>query len=127
MTEEPKNYRYSRRVDVHYHAVFKTPSDTIEGTVTQISEGGVLLVSHKPVDINTKGVFALSVFSNEADVVVEGEIIYRLKEREGRDTLAYGARFVALDARQKEDIARVLRYSAVRERYTQKPPKPKAD
>jgi hypothetical protein len=127
MTEEPKNYRYSRRVDVNYHAVFKTPSDTIECTVTQISEGGVLLVSHKPVDINTKGVFALSVFSNEADVVIEGEIIYRLPQREGRDTLVYGARFVAPDARQKEDIARVLRYSAVRERYTHKPSSRKAD
>jgi len=121
MTERPRDYRSSRRVDVHYHAVFKTPSDAIECTVTQISEGGVLFATHKPVDIKTKGVFAMDIFSNEPEMLIEGEVIYRLKERENRDTLVYGARFISLDAGQKENIARVLRYSTVRGRYTPKP------
>lgn len=120
MTERPRDYRSSRRVDVHYHAVFKTSSDAVECTVTQISEGGALFVTHRPVDIKTKGVFAIDIFSNEPEILIEGEVIYRLNEREGRDTLVYGARFVSLDARQKEDIARVLRYSTIRGRYTHK-------
>ena len=124
MSEKQENSRYSRRVDVHYTAALTTPSEAVECTVTQISEGGALFVSHKPVEIGTKGAFALSVFSNEPDVAVEAEVIYRLKEKESSGTFVYGARFIGLDSNKREDIARVLRYSTVRNRYAQKPSNP---
>lgn len=127
MSEKQENSRYSRRVDVHYSAVFTTPSEAIECTVVQISEGGVLFVSHKPVEVGTNGRFSLSVFSNEPDVVVEAEVIYRLKERESHGTFVYGVRFTGLDSNQKEDIARVIRFSTVRGRYTPKPSNPGGD
>lgn len=127
MSEKPENSRYSRRVDVHYSAVLTIPSEAIECTVAQVSEGGVLFISHKPVEIGTNGRFSMSVFSNEPDVVVEAEVIYRLKERESRGNFVYGARFTGLDSNQREDIARVLRFSTVRDRYTPKPSNPVGD
>jgi len=127
MSEKQVDSRYSRRVPAHYGAVLKVPAGPIEGTVIQVSEGGVLFLSHKPVEIDTKAVLSMRVFANEPEVEFEGVLIYRLKEREAAGTFVYGVRFEGLDDLQKDEIARVLRYSAVKDRYASKPSETASD
>lgn len=117
MTEDTRDSRTSRRVNVHYRAFFKTSSETLEGTISNISEGGVLFSSVKPLVIHSPGVFVLKVFSNEPEAMLKGEIIYRLTQKEGSGAREYGARFIESDSGQKELIARILRFSAVKERF----------
>ena len=115
-----KKLRMSRRVPVRLVVVIESAAVTVDGVVREISEGGMLLLCLSEFEVKTKGVFNLKVFDNEPDIVLEGELIYRRLEEE--DDLArgflYGVQFTGQGKSAKENIARVVRFVTVRERYS---------
>lgn len=117
MSEEAAGSRESRRVNVNYPAVFKNGSGSVDGVIKQISSGGGLFVSSRPLDIRTTGIFTMRVFSGEPEIVFEGEVIYHMPVKDGQEVVEHGMRFILRDPAQADVIARVIRYATVKERY----------
>ncbi len=102
-------------------ATFETPQLKVEGTVTQLSEGGLLFCCQEELSINTKGIFALRLFADEAPLWVAAEVIYRLEDK-AQDAKArrYGVKFRDLSPAILEVIGRALRSARLKERYSSK-------
>ncbi len=119
-----KKLRMSRRIPVSFPAFIKSGTETLEGIVRQISEGGMLFTCRVEFEVNAVGVFSLKVFDGEPDIVIEGELLYRRVEEEngqGQEFL-YGVKFTDRDNSIREEIARVIRFATVRERYSKSGP-----
>jgi hypothetical protein len=119
-----KKLRMSRRVPVSFPAFIKLGTRSLEGIVRQISEGGMLFTCRAELEVNTKGVFSLKVFDDEPDIVIEGELLYRRlkEENDPEQELLYGVKFTDRDSSIREEIARVIRFATVRERYSKSGP-----
>lgn len=115
-----KKLRMSRRVPVRLVVVIESAAVTVDGVVREISEGGMLLACPSEFEVKTKGVFNLKVFDNEPDIVLEGELLYRRLEEEGDPArgFLYGVQFTEQGESAKENIARVVRFVTVRDRYS---------
>lgn len=115
-----KKLRMSRRVPVRLIVVIESAAVTVDGVVREISEGGMLFLCLSEFEVKTKGVFNLKVFDNEPDIVLEGELLYRRLESEddpGQGFL-YGVQFTEQGESAKENIAKIVRFVTVRERYS---------
>lgn len=118
--DKKKNYRMSRRVPVYFPAIFKSGDMDTEGMVVQVSQGGILFHCPEEIDVKSRGTFCLKAFPNEPDLDVEGEVVYRLYDREVENRggmIKYGICFLEPDNARKEVIDRIIRYATIRERY----------
>jgi c-di-GMP-binding flagellar brake protein YcgR len=119
-----KKLRMSRRLPVSFSAFIKSGTGTLEGVVRQISEGGMLFTCRAELEVDTRMLFSLKVFDDEPDIVIEGELLYRRVEKENDQgqELLYGVKFTDRDSSIREEIARVIRFATVRERYSRSGP-----
>lgn len=119
-----KKLRMSRRLPVSFPAFVESGPETLEGVVRQISEGGMLFACSAELEVNTRGLFSLKVFDDEPDIVIEGELLYRRvgEENDQGQQLLYGVKFTDRDSSTREEIARVIRFATVRERYSRSGP-----
>ena len=115
-----KKLRMSRRVPVRLLLMVESGALTVDGVVREISEGGMLFFCRSEFEVKTKGVFNLKVFDDEPDIVLEGELLYMRLEKEGDPAqgFLYGVKFTDSDRSIRENIARVVRFVTVRERYS---------
>jgi hypothetical protein len=115
-----KKLRMSRRVPVRLIVMIESGALTVEGVVREISEGGMLFLCRSELEVKTRGVFNLKVFDDEPDIVLVGELIYRKLEKDGDPAqgFLYGVKFTDSDRSTIENIARVVRFVTVRERYS---------
>lgn len=116
-----KRARMSLRAKVNIRSTFETPAFKVHGSVTQLSEGGMLFCCQEELSINTRGIFMMRLFADEAPVWVSAEVIYRLEEK-AQDAKArrYGVKFRDLSPSILEMIGRVLRSARLKERYSSK-------
>ncbi len=115
-----KKLRMSRRVPVKLVVAIESNSVTVDGIVREISEGGMLLLCQSEFEVKTKGVFSLKVFDGEPDIALKGELLYRrLEDEDDPDQgFLYGVQFTEQGEQAKENIARVVRFVTVRDRYS---------
>ncbi len=115
-----KKLRMSRRVPVRLIVMIESGALSVDGVVREISEGGMLFFCQSEFEVKTNGVFNLKVFDDEPDIVLEGELLYMRLEKEGDPDqgFLYGVKFTDSDSSIRENIARVVRFVTVRERYS---------
>lgn len=123
MTEEVKqDKRMSKRFDVDFLAYFKGGSERIDGSVTQMSEGGAVFATGAHIAVRTAGQLHINVFQGEPDVLITGEVIYALRKgADGNAAYRYGIKFSAADKAMKETLSRIFMFVTVRDRYTVRP------
>ncbi|OGQ51417.1 MAG: hypothetical protein A3J24_13005 [Deltaproteobacteria bacterium RIFCSPLOWO2_02_FULL_53_8] len=128
MEEVRHDVRQSKRFDVNFAAYFKDSSQRVDGSVTQISEGGAVIVTGAHLAVRAAGQLFINVFQGEPDVVIAGEVIYTLRKGvEGDMVYRHGIRFSDVDKTVKETLARVFMFVALRERYLIRPKSHNAD
>lgn len=123
MTEEAmQDKRKNKRFDVNFTAYFKGDSGRIDGSITQMSEGGAVFVTGAHIAVRAAGLLNIYVFQSEPAIAVSGEVIYTLRKgAEGDFVYRYGIKFSDVDKAAKEALARVFMFVALRDRYSARP------
>ncbi len=117
-----KQLRMSKRVEVNYAAIFKSDSSSVDGVIEQMSEGGLSFCCSAVLDTESVGLFVFNAIEGEPPISVQGELVYMLPGKQGKEvgrTISqYGVRFIETSGEQFENIAKIVRFATVRQRYS---------
>jgi uncharacterized protein (TIGR02266 family) len=104
--EKRAHKRFLRTLEVKYSTVKGLISDW----TMNISKGGMFISTRDPLPEGTNLILKLKVPNSNEEIVLEGEVVWRVKPEESRGTLipGMGLRFKNIDEEAIKKIERII-------------------
>jgi len=104
--EKRVHRRFPRTLEVKYSSVKGLISDW----TMNISKGGMFISTRDPLPEGTSLILKLKVPDSDEEIVLEGEVVWRVKPEESKGTLipGMGLRFKNIDEETVKKIERII-------------------